>query len=220
VTVRPDPRAPTVPLAHALDQEPRLVVRQARHLPEILTGFEQANRYAIHDERGALAGLASERGEGAGEFFARWFLRGARPFRMEIYDAADPARTVLRLWRPWRWFLARLEVADGDGRPLGVVRQRFSWLRRRLDVEGPGGRLLGRLVGPLLHPWTFRVLGGPEGAEREVGRIEKRWSGLLTETFTTADTFLLTLPRGDPDLRRLVLAASILVDFRWFERRD
>lgn len=218
--MRPVPRAPTVPLDRALEEEPRLLVRQARHVAEMLTGFEQANRYAIHDERGALAGLATERGEGAREVLARWFLRGARPFRMEIYDAAEPARTALRLHRPWRWFLARLEVADGEGRPLGVVRQRFSWLRRRLDLEGPGGRVLARLVGPILHPWTFRVLAGPAGAEREVGRIEKRWSGLLTETFSTADTFLVTLPRGEPDLRRLVLAASILVDFRWFERRD
>jgi uncharacterized protein YxjI len=194
-------------------------VRQARHLSE-LVGLEQANRYAVHDLRGALAGLASERGEGAGDFLVRWMLRGSRPFRMEIFDAEAPERTSLRLVRPWRWFLARLEVSDGEGRPIGVVRQRFSWLRRRLDLEGPGGRTLARLVGPLLHPWTFRVLTGPAGAEREVGRIEKRWSGVLTEAFTSADTFLVTLPPGDLDLRRLVLAASILIDFRWFERTD
>ncbi|HSN90777.1 MAG TPA: phospholipid scramblase-related protein [Anaeromyxobacteraceae bacterium] len=218
--MRPLPRAPTVPLDRALEEEPRLGVRQARHLAEMLTGFERANRYAIHDERGALAGLASERGEGAGELAARWFLRGARPFRMDVYDAESPQRTVLRLVRPWRWFLARLEVADGEGRPVGVVRQRFSWLRRRLDLEDSGGRLRASLVGPILHPWTFRLLAGPRGAEREIGRIEKRWSGLLTEAFSTADTFLVTLPRGEPDLRRLVLAAAILVDFRWFERRD
>jgi hypothetical protein len=166
MTLREAPRAPTVPLDRALEQEARLVVRQARHLSG-LVGVEQANRYAIHDERGALAGIASERGEGAGDFLVR-----------------------------------------------------FSWVRRRLDLEGPGGRPLARLVGPLLHPWTFRLLAGPAGGEREVGRIEKRWSGLLTETFTAADTFLVTLPRGDPDLRKLVLAASILIDFRWFERTD
>jgi uncharacterized protein YxjI len=217
--MRPVPRAPTVPLERALAEEPRLVVRQARHLSE-LVGLEQANRYAVHDLRGALAGLASERGEGAGDFLVRWMLRGSRPFRMEIFDAEAPERTSLRLVRPWRWFLARLEVSDGEGRPIGVVRQRFSWLRRRLDLEGPGGRTLARLVGPLLHPWTFRVLTGPAGAEREVGRIEKRWSGVLTEAFTSADTFLVTLPPGDLDLRRLVLAASILIDFRWFERTD
>jgi uncharacterized protein YxjI len=220
VTVRPAPRLPTVPLGPALDEAPRLVVRQARDLAETFTTLQVANRYAIHDERGPLAGVAAEREGGAGAFFARWLLRSARPFEMDLYAADAPEETALRIVRPWTWFLARLEVSGGDGRPLGVVRQRFTLLRRRLDLEAPGGRVLARIVGPILHPWTFRVLAGPAGGEREIGRVEKKWSGLLRETFTTADTFLVTLPPGDPVLRRLVLAAAVLVDFRWFEDRD
>ena len=60
---------------------------------------------------------------------------------------------------------------------------------------------------------------GPESNPREVGRIEKKWSGLLRESFTDADNFLVTLPDRDEALRTLVLAAAVLVDFLWFERR-
>jgi len=213
------PRAPalptaTVPLAQALDGAPRLVVRQARDWAELLA-WESPNRYALLTEDGALAGWALERAGGGGAFLARWFLKANRPFEMGVFAAADTAREVLRLRRPFTFFFSRLEVADGAGRPLGVVRQRFSILRRRLDLEAPGGRLLGRLTGPLLHPWTF-VLTAGEG-EREVGRIEKRWSGGVSEVFTDADTFLVTLGGADPALRRLLVAAAVLVDFRWFE---
>ena len=105
------------------------------------------------------------------------------------------------------------------GRLLGVAQQRFSLLRKRLDLAGPTGRPLARLTGPLLRPWTVLVEQGPESNPREVGRIEKKWSGLLRETFTDADNFLVTLPAGDEPLRALVLAAAVLVDFLWFERR-
>jgi len=106
-------------------------------------------------------------------------------------------------------------VRDEAGRPLGAIQQRFSILRRRLDVEAPGGRLLARITGPLLHPWTFVLTAGE--SDREVGRIEKRWSGGVSELFTDADTFLVTFGRTEGALRRLLLAAAVLVDFRWFE---
>jgi len=212
-------RYATTPLASALASSPRLLLRQGRELVELFTSLESPNRYAIHAEDGALTGLAEERRGEVGAFFARWFLQSRRPFTMDVSDATARSGPSLVLRRPWTWWLSRIEVEDGEGRPVGTVRQRFTLLRRRLDLEAPGGRVLARVVGPLLRPWTFLVEAGPDGAGREVGRIEKRWSGLLREGFTDEDTFLVTLPPGDAPLRRLVLAAAILVDFNWFEQR-
>ena len=120
--------------------------------------------------------------------------------------------------RPWTWFFSRVEVADGDARPLGTVRERFTPFRRSFDVEPPDGRLLARIVGPFFRPWTFLVRSAAD--TRELGRIEKRWSGVLTEALTDADTYLVTLPLGDPALRRLTLGAAVLIDYRFFEGRD
>lgn len=196
------------------------MLRQLYEPVEIVTGIEQPNRYDLFTATGAIVGRAAEISDGAGGFAVRWLLGSRRPFRMEIAlgDAAAP-REVLRADRPWKWFLDRIDLVGADGRPLGSVRQRLSLLRRRFDVLSPGGALRARIVGPFFHPWTFVVETGPEGVGREVGRIEKKWGGLATEAFTDADTFALSLPQGDPTLRRLVVAAAILVDFAYFENR-
>jgi hypothetical protein len=218
-----DPRraytGPQLPLATALAHSPRLVMRQSRQVLEAFTGLSQRNRYAIHAEDGSFVAGFAEHGEGAGALAARWFLQARRPFVMGLYPSEHPSQPVLLLQRPWRWWLSRLEVRDAaTGRLLGAAQQRFPLLRKRMDLEGPDGRVLARLTGPLLRPWTVLVEQGPEAAPREVGRIEKKWSGFVREAFTDADDFRVTLPAGDLTLRTLVLAAAVLVDFLWFER--
>jgi hypothetical protein len=203
-----------VPLTHALDASRRIVIRQARDWTE-LVDLKAPNRYALLTETGALAGMAAEY---PGNPLLRWWLRARRPFELGIYASEEPRYPALRLRRPWTWFLSRLEVLDEDGRTLGVVCERFAFLRRRFEVEGPDGRLLARIVGPFWRPWTFVVQAA--SSERELGRIEKKWSGLVSEALTDADTFLLTLPEGDPVLRRLLLGAAILIDFRFFEKTE
>lgn len=217
----PDLPAAAVPFATSLAQARRLVVRQRRSVLENFTGVEARGRYAVHTEQGVFTAGFAEHGEGAGALLGRWFLKSSRPFTMGLYPAEHPDRPLLILDRPWRWIFAELEVREAaGGRVLGRVRQRWGWFRKRLDLEAADGRPLARLTGPLLRPWTVLVEVGPPSNPREVGRIEKRWSGLLTEAFTDADTFLVTLPQADGTLRQLVLAAAVLVDFLWFEHRD
>jgi len=212
---------PSVPLARALDAERRLFVRQRKDWLEVFTDFEQANRYALITEGGALAGWALEKPGGFWRFLTRSFLKAMRPFEMMVFPAEGPgAGAELSVRRPWTWFFAHLYVWDRNGRPIGQIRQRWAWVRRRLDLETPDGRTVARIVGPLLHPWTFIVHRGPEGTQREVGRVEKKWGGLLKEAFTDADTYLVTFGESDPTFRRLLLAAALLIDARWFENRD
>ncbi|MFO0584209.1 MAG: phospholipid scramblase-related protein [Anaeromyxobacter sp.] len=216
---RSAPPSVTAPLATTLDAAPRLVVRQARDWAE-LVGWESPNRYALLTEDGALAGWALEETGGAGRLFARWFLKANRPFEMRVVAASEGGAgpRALQLRRPFTWLFARLEVTGEGGQPLGTIQQRFSLLRRKLDVVTPDGRLLARIVGPWFRPWTFVVLRGE--SDVELGRIEKRWSGAVSELFTDADTFLVTFGRADAALRRLLLAAAVLVDFRWFENTE
>lgn len=197
-----------------LVRAPALVIRQQKEMLEVFTDFETKNRYVVSLPDGAPALYAAENGGGAWDFITRSFLKAKRPFTMRLVDPAGAV--VLQLERPWTWFFSEIHVSDGQGQRLGMVDQRFAFFARRFAVLDPTGRELAALHGPFLRPWTFRVMQG----DQEVGRITKQWSGLLREAFTNADTFGVELgPSMDPRLRSLVLAATFLIDFLYFEDR-
>jgi hypothetical protein len=81
-------------------------------------------------------------------------------------------------------------------------------------VLSSNGAKLFDLFGPLLHPWTFNI----QENGRELGMIQKKWSGLLKEGFSDADNFGVTFPRDWPvEKKTLALGAVFLIDFVHFE---
>ncbi len=192
-----------------------LRVRQKKEWGEILTGFETRNRYMVVGDDEQPLFFVGEVGDGIGAFLLRSFLKANRPFTLEL-KTPDGA-TLLRLNRPWRWWLSHLDVEDSAGRHLGSIQQRFSFFERLYEVRGASGEVLAMLRGPFFKPWTFLV----EQHGQEVGKIQKQWSGLAKEMFTTADNFGVTFGAiEDPRLRTLVVAATFLIDFVHFEQRN
>lgn len=192
-----------------------LRVRQKKEWGEILTGIETRNKYQVVGDDDQPLFFVGEVEGGLGAFLARMFLKAQRPFTMAL--KTPEGSTLLMLKRPWRWWLAHLDVEDGAGNHLGSIQQRFAFFERLYDVHGPTGELLATLRGPFFKPWTFLV----EQSGREVGKIQKQWSGLGKEMFTSADNFGVTFGDiGDPRVRTLVVAATFLIDFVHFEKRN
>jgi uncharacterized protein YxjI len=192
--------------------EHALRVRQVKEWGEILTGFEGRNRYEVVGDDGRPLFFAGEVGGGIGLFFLRSLLKAKRPFTMEL--KSPTGETLLTLRRPWRFWLSRLEVEDGEGRHLGAIQQRFRFFTRAYDVLGPNDEELAHIQGPFFKPWTFNV----EHQGREVGTIAKKWSGFGKEMFTDADNFGVQFNGlDDPRVRTLVVAATFLIDFVHFE---
>jgi uncharacterized protein YxjI len=195
-----------------------LVVSQKKEWLEITTGFEQRNRYAVMDSTGAALYVAVEN---EGSFLARWFLKAQRPFEMSVLtreSGSGPAlgaHPVLQFKRPFRFYFHELKVLDGNGTLLGTIRRRFGIIRRHYSVFDATEREIFRLLGPLLHPWTFRI----QKDETECGKIVKKWSGVLKEGFTDADNFAVTFPpHWDIRQKGLCLGAVFLIDFVHFEK--
>jgi uncharacterized protein YxjI len=188
-----------------------LVVSQQKEWGEILTGFETKNKYAVSDMSGAMLYLAAEEG---GSTPARWFLKAHRPFTISVLS--EEGEPVLQVRRPFRFFFHRAEVVDGQGNRLGVIEKRFSLLRRVYAVFDSSGQEAFQLFGPILHPWTFEIRQG----EETLGKITKKWSGLMKEGFTDADNFGVTFPaEWDVKLKALFLGAVFLIDFVHFENK-
>lgn len=191
-----------------------LSVRQRKRWLEILLSFEAKNAYDVFDEHQMPVLRVEEQGKGIGSFFKRIVFG---PFRWFDAHVLDPGTrdVVLRLRRPFRFMFHELAVHDADGRLLGKVQRRWSWIRRIYTLHGPADDEVGNLFGPVFRPWTFEIRLG----DRPVGIIQKKWSGFGKELFTDADNFRVEL--GDipePELRALAFAATVLIDVVHFER--
>lgn len=207
----------TLTRAAALDRfrgYDRLSVRQKKKWLEILLSFELKNRYQVFDQSQQAVLEVAEVGDGFLPFLGRMFLGPLRAFSAEVTDLAA-GRVALRLHRRFRFIFHRLEVESGSGEKLGAIERRWSWLRKIYDVEDAQGRVVARLFGPILRPWTFEL----QVNEQVVGQIQKRWSGLGKELFTDADNFGVDLHGvTDPNLKALAFAATVLIDVVHFER--
>lgn len=188
-----------------------LVIRQQKEWGEILTGFETKNRYAISDVSGLSLYLAAEE---AGSPLIRWFLKALRPFTIGVFT--EDGQEILRVVRPFRFYFHRAEIVGLQGQLLGAVERRFSILRRVYSVLDRSGTEIFQLFGPILHPWTFQIR--KDGVE--CGKITKKWSGLMKEGFTDADSFGVVFPSdGDVESKALFLGAVFLIDFVHFENK-
>jgi hypothetical protein len=192
-----------------------LAIEQERQFGEAVIGIELRNHYRVLKVSGEVVYEVREAQDGMGAFFMRQFLGSRRGFTLELRTPSG--QVALELRRPYTWFLSEMDVCGADGRLLGRIEQRWRFFSRRLDLLTPTGEILGFLYGPLFKPWTFQLIRG----DAEVGRIEKRWSGLLTEAFSNADNFTVRFAHGlDPRVRPLTLASAFLIDFLYFERHS
>ena len=188
-----------------------LVVSQKKEWGEILSGFETKNKYVVSDETGKAMYYAAEEG---GSILLRWFLKALRPFTLVVLT--DSNQVLLRVKRPFRFFFHEADIVDYQDKSLGVLRKRFSLLRRKYSVLDSTGKEIFQLFGPILKPWTFII----KNNDVEYGKITKKWSGLLKEGFTDADNFGVVFPKEwDVKLKALFLGAVFLIDFVHFENK-
>lgn len=199
------------PFTEVVASGPKLLVRQIKEWTEILTGFETKNRYAVYGADGTteLAHIAEESGVAG-----RFFLAQSRACTLHVYDRG--MREIGHIDKPFSFFLHEMTVVD-EGRVIGTVARQLTplpFVLRYFVVRDTHGVKAAEIHGAIWHPWTFNVRANG----RTVAVIAKGWGGALREMFTTADTFGLELTaRVSDDLKKLLLAATMLVDFCYFE---
>jgi len=190
----------------------RVLVRQVKEWGEILLGFEARNRFEILSEEGEVLALAAEEEGGFGRMllrniFGRW--RAAT-----VHVLLPDGKELGRGQKPFRFYFHRMEVFEGQTK-LGAIQRRFSIFHRKFAIEDAAGKELLTIKSPFFRIWTFKLLA--EG--QEVGRIAKRWGGLLKEMFTDADVFGVEFShaRLPIELKKILLVAVFLIDFTCFE---
>lgn len=189
-------------------------VTQKFELAEMF-GFESGNRYRISDAKGRPIGYAAEERKGLFGFLFRQLFGHWRTFEIHFYNNAR--QTVLHAVHPFRFYFSRLEVYDPNGQSIGAIQKRFSLLTKKFSVEDGRGVPVMEVSSPVWKIWTFPFVADGD----EVASVQKKWSGLLSEALTDRDNFKVAFDSTDlgNDARKVVLAAAIYVDLKYFETK-
>ena len=182
----------------------RLVISQKAKLIEVV------NQYDIRDAEGHEIGFIQEEGQSKLRKLVR-FTTSIDQFlthRLVVYGV--DGTKLLQLTRPAKVFKSRLEVEDGTGRRVGEVVQANVFGKIRFDLRDARGGQLGRIQAENWRAWDFAILDA-EG--KEVGRIDKKFVGVLKAVFTPADNYVVDIdPSLRSDLRLLAVGAAAAVD--------
>lgn len=126
----------------------------------------------------------------------------------EIRDLED--RDVLRVTRPAKVFLSRLEVFDADDRYLGKVKQQNVFWKINFQLVDAVGNVVGHLRAKNVRAWDFHV---EDAYGREVATVVKSWEGWARTAWTRADRYVLRIHEPLPvALHPLVLAVPLTID--------
>jgi len=188
-----------------------LIIEQQVEWLETFTEFETENRYAILDRYGNELFFAEERSS----FWGRIFLPTQRPLDIEVFN--NYGNLIMTIEKPFRFFIPEINIYDENNQPIGNIKKKFWAIRRIFFVHDSSGKEIYKIVGPIFHPWTFKILKNGN----EVGKISKKWSGLGKEMFTDADTFNIEFPGNATDKEKKILTgATFLIDYIYFENNN
>lgn len=195
-----------------LNEARTLHVQQVYEGFEIL-GFETRNKYKILDENLNPVAFAAEDSTGLGGTILRQIFGHWRSFKVSVFN--ERKEKVLNLHFPFRFFFKTLFVTDTHGKEIGELHQRFAIFRKKFDVYGPRGQLIARINSSFFRFWTFEFFNHGQS----LGKIQKKWSGGLTELFTDKDNFVISFndPALTADTKALMLATCLMVDIIYFE---
>jgi uncharacterized protein YxjI len=181
---------------------------------EIL-GFETRNRYAIYDQSQVPIAYAAEQGKGFWSTLSRLALKHWRTFDLSIFN--QNKELVYTAHHPFRWFLQRLDLKSPSGQNIGAIQQKFSLLSKKFDILDENEQVIFRISSGLFSIWKFEI---ETPVAKVIAKIDKNWSGFLSEVFTDADHFTLSfLDHCSANQRKLLLATVLFVDLAYFENQ-
>lgn len=179
-----------------------------------LLGFETRNKYKILDQDSNPLAFAAEQSTGIGGTILRQIFGHWRSFKVVIFD--ENRKPIYKLSFPFRWFFKTLILSEAEGRMIGKLEERFAIFRKKFDVYDANGALVAKINSSFFRFWTFEFFHN----NRSLGKVQKKWSGVLGEFFTDKDNFIVTFEKQlPPDTKALMLATCIMVDIVYFEQK-
>lgn len=173
--------------------------------------------YDIFDpETGEQVGVCREEPGGLVKAL-RWIIsKKLMPTKAEMREHPSGS-LVFTIKKPVSFFRQTVEVYDADNKRLGYFKSKILSLGGGFYVYDDDDKQFAEIKGKWTG-WEFSFLT-PDG--HEMGRVTKKWAGVLKELFTSADNYVVTIDddlADQPIAKILLLAATIAIDMVYYEQ--
>jgi uncharacterized protein YxjI len=172
--------------------------------------IELTNEYRVFDDAGIQIGTIRELEQSKTKKAVRLFS-GVDQFlthKLAVFDR--DGQQVLLLERPAKLLKSKIKVSDAQGTERGAILQDNVVGPKHFALVDRRGNRIGSIDGENWMSWDFAI---HDRTGAEVGRITKKWAGILKEGYTTADTYILQVDAEvPPDLRLLMFASAAGLD--------
>jgi len=201
-------------------------IQQILELAEVVLGWEKNNKYNICNSQDQKFMYAKE----DTECLTRQCCGIYRPFVMNITDNNE--QPLMRLDRPWRctpslcWccHLQEMSIESPPGQLQGTIKQQWTCWIPKYKVYNAQEQVVFTITGECCYckcgcDVIFRVFEGDADSDsgQEIGQIEKHWGG-CSEIFGGVNNFSIKFPQTmDIQKKMLLLGATYLIDFNYFE---
>ena len=138
------------------------------------------------------------------------------PTTVEVREHPDGA-LVFTIKKPVTFLRQTVEVYDADGKKLGYFMSKVFSLGGGFYVYDNNDNQFAEVQGKWTG-WEFTFLT-PEG--HEMGKVTKKWAGVLKELFTSADNYVVSIAddlADQPIAKMLLLAATLAIDIVYYEQ--
>lgn len=178
--------------------------------------FGIRNEYKVYNKDGEQIGFIKQIMSTSEKILHIFLGRAMMPFTFEIQDLEGNVLSVIK--RDWTIWMSKISVITPDGTIIGYVQQKFTFLKPKFEILSTDGQKIAEIKGDFLA-WNFSIVNTEE---KEIGRITKKWSGMLQEAFTTADKYLVDVDQSlAEDTNKIaILTAAITIDMVFKEQQN
>ncbi len=169
--------------------------------------FKFTNAYKVYDELGEI-GLIHQRLTTGQKFLRLLLKKGMLPFHLEITDLNGD--TLVTIKRGWTFWMSKITLTDSNGDLLGKINQKFAFLKPTFKIFDDTDTEIAGITGDW-KGWSFKIA---DMNGNQIGTISKKWNGILKETFTTADKYVVDIvPEYAEDKRKMaIVSCAVTID--------
>ena len=175
--------------------------------------------YDILDpETGTQVGLAEEVRGSFAMLLSMFVNKNMLTRKIEVREHPEGA-LVFTMRKPATFFQPKVEVFDAQGERIGYFVSKLFSFGGGFNVYDNRGSVFAEIRGKWTG-WDFTFLT-PDG--HEMGRVTKKWAGMLKQLFTSADNYVVSISddlTDQPIAKMLLLAAALAIDIVYYDGKE